>query len=1603
MNTKKRKKDTFVRFGALTLGFLMLASCVARPLEPLKSIAYETSDETQTTNPTYGNERVPGSDYSQFPMTAGGEPEFSYGEDAVGNGDFNGIAGNEDLALSENLVKGNGDYSGILKLVSEVGTSADNTVAGAYGNQSWADGYAQIAYDGDEPVARITNRGPVWSHLLVKMDGRGQGEYTVSFDYNNFRDFNAYIAIGNIEEEVWVSTDEYSGAQKEAALFSAPGWLGLNAGEPIEGRDGWYRYTHTYTVDFDEDVDAFRVWVYVGANKAGVTYLDNISVTFRGEDGETENLIEGGGTFDGVLDNSGTVGTSAENAVGGVWTNPLWADSYGRIVNENGNDVLRIGHTEDGGEWAHALHSFEKQGAGDYVLEFDYYNSGNVNAYVQLMSDTFDAANTNMRYGDYNAADANLFSAPGWLGFDAGTDNGGGWRHFSATIHAAYDGFSVIRFWAYVGSDTENYIDIDNVSIRLVTEEMSSSQNLVAGGGSFEGALTDGETLEVGTSYDSPVYGVWANPLWADSYGVIAREEENTVLKVGFTEMGYGWAHAFVNFANNGAGVYQIEFDYYAANGANVYFEVRNSQNIDQVMSYSWGNYVMTVYEYNVLSAVDWLGYQTGTETSGGWRHFSAPVYVEKGYGVLAFRVWTNFNADNYLLVDNLDVKALTPASRLSSYTLQDDDPSGWNTTGSGVVSMVDNSYALTLTSEEEATTTKTVDQRAGSYLLSLSYKAEAGATLALAVNGTRYDLLALGGGEANSFTEIEFTFTTDQPVSELTFLTKGTVVLDNVTLRSVEVNYNSRTDTVEKALFEGENLAVGGGTFEGYLKDDGTAEVATTAASAKMGIWSNAEWTDSPATVVKEGDETYVKLSYKEGAGTYSHVIQTFENEGVGNYLVAFDYHAEGITDNCYAIINDNGFVNTDAGMSVVGRGTAIADREGWYHVEATVYVTSASMQYLRIWYSTQGSEKNYLLLDNISVKRQTGTEITGTGEYLVPEEAPVLPAAMWSFPTDTPAVLTRDGSNAVVRMYGSGYSSFYYGFQFERSGVYAFDFDFKYEGATDNLGMRVNPVEEKYTFDIPLLQYRAQWKESSLGEGWYHFSYYINVSDEPAYKDASVQFWVLSNNRAAFTVDNVSVRRLISAEVTGNPVWGRQLIADGGFEASLGSRDSYTMPSGRNEVLDAVSSVRTEEGSNPVRIVIRNNLYVARLAGQEGFAAIAHKLQLQNEGLYRVMIRYTVTEGYEAAGGKLTYTLGSNPAEDILAGAAADGLGYRIFTQYVRMTAEEADAIEEIAVRATCIDGFEVLLDYVSVCKEIGSDIPQEDVPDEDITGKVRYDLVSGGDFEGYAEGASFGEEVTVDMFGTTSLDMPATVVTNDKDSYNPSKVLLLQHLEGSSKDFSSAFNLYPSKAELERGRTYYMSFDYKYHIDEPLDTSLVVSDGRRFTMDNGFTFCFVGGTNIGHHEIWLGSVKDGDLTVGANNQKVAVSKTELGEGWARITFSFTANTGLTVACNSFRFLLLTNGNPNNYAMFDNVQLYTYYESGETPPVDQPTNPETPPTDNPSTDPSTDPTDKPKDGSNIGLIIGLTVGGIVIVAAGVTVAVILKKKKSKGDTQNE
>ena len=1006
----------------------------------------------------------------------------------------------------------------------------------------------------------------------------------------------------------------------------------------------------------------------------------------------------------------------------------------------------------------------------------------------------------------------------------------------------------------------------------------------------------------------------------------------------------------------------------------------------------------------------------TGTAVDGrdGWKHFSAEIET----GELApdvVKLWCNTGADSakHVAIDNLSVQYYVPENKPESYTLQENDVSGWTTTGTGVIRAEGQSYALTVTGNA-AVTAKTFDEQvAGTYSVALKFKVDAGASLVAKLGDAQSDNLALQSQQIDGYNVIECKLTSTTAFSGLTFETTGQVTLEDVTLRSAEINYGAASQVHEVAVYEGDNLVVGGGTLEGYLAEGTDSELvarithADVASQAKHGIWSNSAWGDYSAVIEKDGDNTVAKIGKSSvGRGAFAHAIWTFENQGAARYLVEFDYRMSGITDNCAVAVNGSDFNNNNPSVSLLRYGgTPVAGRDGWYRFSEEFQAT-ANMQYVRLWYNTANNANNYVLMDNLSVKKQTGTRLQGEGSYVVPTEVPAVLSDVYSFATDAPAVIADEQGNAVVKMHGANFSSFFDCFKFEKAGVYAVSFDFRLEDEPDNIGLRINPVEDKYTFDIPLLQYEAQWEESALGKGWNRFVYYIKIDDEVAYKDASLQYWVHSGNKATFSIDNLSVKRLVSADPTGNPVWGKELIADGGFETVLGNKLSLTVPNARNLAHVAVGSVRSLNAEASAEIVAYNGEFTAKLSGTSGTSSIANKAVLQNEGLYLVEIRYAVTDGYaEKNGASLTYALGSLDPQDILTATADGDTGFKVFRQYVRLTAEEADAVDAVSVNFACIEGDTAWIDSVSVKKEIGSDIPKEETPDDDTEGKTRYDLVSGGDFEGYDAGTSFGDSVTKDMFGTTSLDMPARVVVNDKDAVNTSKVLLLQHQAGSQKDFSSAFNLYTSNAELERGRTYYVSFDYKYNIEEPLDTALVVSDGRRFTMDEGFTFCFVGGTNIGHHEIKLGSVQDGDETTGANNQKCKISKTDLGEGWSRISFSFTANTGINVACNSFRFLLLTNKNAANYAMFDNVAFYTYYDSGEVPPD----SPEPPGPDDSEKPDDTTPTPPAKKGCGCGSSIANTLpvalcAGALLIAGAVAITFVRKnKKRVKSDKEEK
>lgn len=447
---------------------------------------------------------------------------------------------------------------------------------------------------------------------------------------------------------------------------------------------------------FDVSADA-----YTDAGVVGPTY--------------SENLVVGGGTYENVLaesETSVTLGTTSETSVSGAWSyagTPQVVIPTGAAITKDGDNTVLSTRTAKG--WSYAAQSFDSQGVGDYLVSFDYYNpTGAVNGYLYFLYFNGDINwKTLEMYGDYDGSnEQNVYTATNWLGFNAGTAIEGkeGWYHFEQTIGIPRDGYSDICFASYAPNDTDR-LDVDNVSVKFVYPREAYSENLIAGGGTFENVLTGNEsTTAVGTTYTDPVSGVWSNTNWADSPAVISQDptdSTNSVVKLSYTTGNH--SHAIFNFNNKGVGKYLLEFDYY--NG------IANSGNIGRI----WSNFGkskatdVTDEEENVIGSIiddaegTWTNnrYDSTTwatdapgktwhvktatlnlvsnpsynihsgnpiEGKTGWIHFKQYIELDNTLDWDILRIWAQVGtvSSNQVLIDNVSVRAVKPLCEDETY-----------------------------------------------------------------------------------------------------------------------------------------------------------------------------------------------------------------------------------------------------------------------------------------------------------------------------------------------------------------------------------------------------------------------------------------------------------------------------------------------------------------------------------------------------------------------------------------------------------------------------------------------------------------------------------------------------------------------------------------------------------------------------------------------------------------------------------------------------------------------------------------------------------------------------------------------------------------------
>ncbi|MBQ8884778.1 MAG: hypothetical protein IJY62_00165 [Clostridia bacterium] len=431
---------------------------------------------------------------------------------------------------------------------------------------------------------------------------------------------------------------------------------------------------------FDVSADAFT--------EAGVT-----------EPVYSENLVVGGGTYENVLAAGETEKalTTTADTVSGAWN--YNGTTTGSIVKEDGNTMLKL-NMPTHNTWYFAAQNFTPQGAGNYLVSFDYHLTTPAdNAYVALL----DSANNKRtidqysEYPDASAVDANLFSAETWMGYEAGTEIQGkeGWYHFEEIIRTPTATFNSVYFIVYQPRNvTEQNFYVDNVSVKYASDlpESYSKTNLFKGDGTFESVLTDGETeAVVGTTYTEPVNSVWSNANWTDSPASVVEDptdSSNTVLKLAKTTGTNNFAHAFFNFDNRGAGKYLLEFDFYSSNNANRantdFGKVAMTEGVyDTVDESYWSNefYDISGWHTDVPSKV-W--YQTsisrncfyygnfhvnaGTAIEGkeGWYHFKG--YVDVAENLEIFRIYVNHASKYYMLIDNVSVRTVKPLCEDETY-----------------------------------------------------------------------------------------------------------------------------------------------------------------------------------------------------------------------------------------------------------------------------------------------------------------------------------------------------------------------------------------------------------------------------------------------------------------------------------------------------------------------------------------------------------------------------------------------------------------------------------------------------------------------------------------------------------------------------------------------------------------------------------------------------------------------------------------------------------------------------------------------------------------------------------------------------------------------
>jgi len=194
-------------------------------------------------------------------------------------------------------------------------------------------------------------------------------------------------------------------------------------------------------------------------------------------------------------------------------------------------------------------------------------------------------------------------------------------------------------------------------------------------------------------------------------------------------------------------------------------------------------------------------------------------------------------------------------------------------------------------------------------------------------------------------------------------------------------------------------------------------------------------------------------------------------------------------------------------------------------------------------------------------------------------------------------------------------------------------------------------------------------------------------------------------------------------------------------------------------------------------------------------------------------------------------------------------------------------------------------------------------------------------GGTFEGYDIGTKFSEAQTPEAWGSlSSYDDPGEIVDDGAGNH----VLQLKRATGSSKTYSSAFCM--TSTDIAKNDIVTFKFDYKMNTTDAANV-----------LGKGINVCFVGGSNIGYHQIALDGSKPTTTSEGNTDEYTYdIAYTELATGYTHVEMSFIVDFAFLNSTNSVRFLMQI-PNDNDALYIDNVELVRWVveSEDETPTI--------------------------------------------------------------------